>query len=429
MGKNGNLVCDEPFMTYVNTPFRGKVKSMHLVSDACGYPPDSQKGKEVVQFVTLYRDGRLQFLGTDSSFNQTRQKTGYVLANDAKRWLEIAAAYFSRKHETKLIQNDFGGYWELRLVNTKGEMFRFDGEWVNHHVFKKKKLSLLSAWLREISGIRDLYGFDGNNRLRDVRKITAELRRRGGIRVTTEESGRVLYASAKAWINQEKLILDLDRKTVEISRNSYSWGKMTQRYEFRKDRKGFAKRFYSKFDGPDLFLYTGDDLAGDDARRTPRERELNYKITLDYRKGPSRVIKGRFDRQGLPTEFGIFAEFVKTELYSFPEAQELMNPDFYERRRYGDDEYIFCSVIFKEKGKHYYYLTDDETIDTGDVVLVPVGPENKIVPAYVVDIEYFTGEDAPYPVERIKKIVHKCTEEDMEMEIGRDIDLAPDDIE
>ena len=35
-------------------------------------------------------------------------------------------------------------------------------------------------------------------------------------------------------------------------------------------------------------------------------------------------------------------------------------------------EYIFCSVIFGEKGKPYYYLTIDDSIEVGDYVEVLV---------------------------------------------------------
>ena len=65
-------------------------------------------------------------------------------------------------------------------------------------------------------------------------------------------------------------------------------------------------------------------------------------------------------------------------------------------------EYIFCSVIFGEKGKPYYYLTIDDSIEVGDYVEV-LGMHFPSV-AKVVKIEKFSKNNAPYDVEKVKSI-------------------------
>jgi len=70
-------------------------------------------------------------------------------------------------------------------------------------------------------------------------------------------------------------------------------------------------------------------------------------------------------------------------------------------------KYIFCKVQFKGSYKHYTYQTDDETLAVGDIVDVPVGKNNEIVQARLVEIGYFDEYEAPFPVDRIKKIIGK----------------------
>lgn len=78
-------------------------------------------------------------------------------------------------------------------------------------------------------------------------------------------------------------------------------------------------------------------------------------------------------------------------------------------------EYIFCSVTFDEGYKSYYYLTDDDSIEVGDFVLVPVGKENHETVVEVVNIEYFSEENVPLPVEKTKRIIRKCADEDFDL--------------
>ena len=69
------------------------------------------------------------------------------------------------------------------------------------------------------------------------------------------------------------------------------------------------------------------------------------------------------------------------------------------------DEYIFCSVVFSEGGKSYFYLSDDEDIRCGDYVTVPVGRRNEESTGRVVEVEIFKGQDAPIPVDNLKYII------------------------
>ena len=61
--------------------------------------------------------------------------------------------------------------------------------------------------------------------------------------------------------------------------------------------------------------------------------------------------------------------------------------------------------------KTYYYRTEDDEIEEGDLVLVPVGPDNHEAVAFVDKVEYFYKEDVPFPLEKTKFILEKYDEE------------------
>lgn len=77
-------------------------------------------------------------------------------------------------------------------------------------------------------------------------------------------------------------------------------------------------------------------------------------------------------------------------------------------------KYIFCKVQFKGNYKSYSYRTDDETLAVGDIVDVPVGRYNDITQARITEIAYFDEYEAPFPIDRIKKIIGKHIANDWE---------------
>ena len=92
---------------------------------------------------------------------------------------------------------------------------------------------------------------------------------------------------------------------------------------------------------------------------------------------------------------------------------EILDHSVYSKARRRQSEYIYCSVIFDEGYKSYYYLTDDDSIEIGDFVLVPAGNHEAVVE--VVNIEYFSEDDVPLPIEKTKRIIRKCTDDDFDL--------------
>lgn len=70
---------------------------------------------------------------------------------------------------------------------------------------------------------------------------------------------------------------------------------------------------------------------------------------------------------------------------------------------------------FDEGYKSYYYLTDDDSSEVGDFVLVLAGKDNHEAVVEVVNIEYFSEENVLLPIEKIKRIIRKCKDEDFDL--------------
>lgn len=105
-------------------------------------------------------------------------------------------------------------------------------------------------------------------------------------------------------------------------------------------------------------------------------------------------------------------------LFTFYSLGERLDPSVYSKAKRRKSEYIFCSVTFDEGYKSYYYLTEDDSIEVGDFVLVPVDKDNHEAVVEVVNIEYFSEENVPLFVKKTKPVIGKCIDEvvDLPME-------------
>lgn len=72
-------------------------------------------------------------------------------------------------------------------------------------------------------------------------------------------------------------------------------------------------------------------------------------------------------------------------------------------------------VEFEDGCKSYYYISDDDSIQVGDFVIVPAGKDNHEAVVEVVKEEYFAEENVPLPMEKTKHIIRKCTEDDFNL--------------
>ena len=200
---------------------------------------------------------------------------------------------------------------------------------------------------------------------------------------------------------KERMIIDYESETIEYIRRLGSECEVTQKLYVQDG----IRELLEDIDVDELFgeVEGGSSDVSDNSSET-----RDYTITVDFKKRPQRVFRGVYDKTGLPKYWGDFA-YNLWEFIHFYDSEEILNPNFIYRKRKPanqDYDYIYCSVVFSEGGKTYYYLADeDDDIGIGDRILVPVGEYGHQAEASVTDIEYFSAEKVPMPVERMKSII------------------------
>ena len=66
--------------------------------------------------------------------------------------------------------------------------------------------------------------------------------------------------------------------------------------------------------------------------------------------------------------------------------------------------YLYYDVVPKGMKKAYSYLCDSE-IETDALVLIPFGEDNNVIAGKVVDINQYSENEVPYPIEKTKHII------------------------
>ena len=174
--------------------------------------------------------------------------------------------------------------------------------------------------------------------------------------------------------------------------------------------QGGVEGLLDDIDADDLF---GEIEGNPDAVVDNPLETKDYTITVDFKKGPQRVIQGTYDKKSLPEFWSDFADSI-WQFMRFYGMGEILDPAVYEKIKRRRNDYIYCSVEFDEGYKSYYYIADEDDISVGDYVIVPVGKDNHHSVAEVVKVEYFSEEDVPLPLDRTKHIIRKCTDEDFD---------------
>ena len=126
-----------------------------------------------------------------------------------------------------------------------------------------------------------------------------------------------------------------------------------------------------------------------------------------YRQEP-RIISGKYDKQGLPKDWPEFIESLY-DFISFYGLGEMFDKKQYEKTYRKKNDYIFLSVKFGDYGKPYYYLTDDDSIQIGEQVVVPVGDEGAERIVSVSKKQYFQADNVPMSLEKVKSIIGRFT--------------------
>lgn len=184
---------------------------------------------------------------------------------------------------------------------------------------------------------------------------------------------------------REKLTLDRREKTLTLD-------KLNSAHCYR-----FGKDIGKLFDAAQKFF---DALEVGDLQR---DYPAQIKIELIRHDGSIENFDAIYTELCLPglssfvNELKSFITDLTAEIFT-PVAEEIES---------AQGKYILCKVQFDGSYKHYTYQTEDETLAVGDIVDVPVGKNNDMNQARIVEIGYFDEYELPIPLERIKTIIGK----------------------
>lgn len=383
--------------------FEGTPKKVRIVSNNICYGPYPEPTDEVEQHLTINAEGQVWFSAFTygqgfGEYEKARTKNYKIEKEVATKVLNSVAAYFSQEYN-EIFATDIGD-WQMELTNTDDEIFKFRGSLCADFEVDGTDLSDL---IRDSLKMDDLYVFDGNCKPDKVNRIRVDYHRVTRIKPKQPINNNTEYVT---WDYTEQLIVDRKSETIEHIQNIGTGCVVSRKYKV----EGGIESLLDDLEADDLFL----NVVGNppDVVESPNETK-DYIITLDFKKSMPRIIKGTYDKNGLPDDWAEFAEtvFNVMRFYGFG---EILDPSVYNKVKRRKNDYIFCSVTFDEGYKSYYYLTDDDSIEVGDFVLVPAGKDNHTAIVEVVNIEYFSEEEAPLPVDKTKYIIRKCTDDDFD---------------
>lgn len=368
--------------------FQGEIKKIRIVSNLGGYGPMPEPDEEVEQRITVNNKGQVRFTGRTAGYNREQsRKLNFQLDSHSTDKLLTAVADYFRNDTTRIFATDIG-HWTLELTNTIDETYYYDGSLCADFVHKGSDLSEL---VRDTLNMNELYVFDGKSYSDLIERITLDY-----YKVTQIHAKDMLEMTRRDY--SEQLLIDRKVGVLEHTLNRGAGNKSYHKYEAEND----VHRLLRRFEAEDFFNHIEGNPK--DVLETPDE-ETYYAIKIDYKNSPHRIITGTFDKKGLPEDYPDFAERVSA--FIDHSSGDVLNSSIYEQAKRRHSDYIYCSVVFSESSKEYYYLTDDESIGLGDRVLVPVGKDGHEATVQVIDIEYFAEEDVPLPIDKMKRIIRK----------------------
>ena len=372
--------------------FHGNVKKVKIHSNNMGYGFLPREGTEVEQHLTITDDGRVWLtryaISEDLNFaklTKTEQRQFKISSDKAKFLLDKYTKYFRDEYEISFA-TDVGSF-EMQITDDEGKTAYFIGPLICEFEVDGYDLSQLT---RDTVEDQTLFVFD-NNEFERIERIT----------IDHEHKKKIVAADGQVvtWNPTNHIVIDRKTDTIEYTYKIGTECDVTRKYHVAQG----VSNFLDELEYQNLFVeFEEKELDA----IIPEDDEATYTATVDFLRGPSRIVAGRYDKQGLPIDWPEFIEDLY-DFMSFYGFGEMFDEKQYGRTYRKTNDYIFLSVRFGEYGKTYYYLTEDDTIQVGDQVVVPVGSEGKERIVEVAKKEYYSSDRVPMPIEKVKSIVGK----------------------
>ncbi len=375
--------------------FFGNVKKVKIHSNnVCfGYCP--KKGDEVEQHLTITEDGRIWLtryaINEDLNFadyEKTEQKQFKIEPDKAQMLLSKFTKYFRDEYEINFA-TDVGSF-EMWIDDDEGKKAYFVGPLISEFVVDGFDLSQL---VRDTLNDQTLFVFDDNN-YEKIKRITIDYRFTSVI-IPADESADI------TWEYKDHLVIDRQTETIEDTLQLAEQCDVTRKYHVADG----ISSFLDDLDIETLFTEFNEPEA--DILPSP-EGTAEYEVKVEFYRQEPRIISGKYDKQGLPKDWPEFIESLYAFI-SFYGFGEMFDKKQYEKTYRKKNDYIFLSVKFGDYGKPYYYLTDDDSIQTGEQVVVPVGDEGAERIVRVSKKQYFQADNVPMSLEKVKSIIGRFT--------------------
>lgn len=381
--------------------FHGKAKKIKIISNCLCYGPMPQPDDEAEQHLSITEDGMVFFssynYGNGDKYIKAKTHNFRLEPGSAENILKLIGDYFSNEFDVPYATDV--GDWKLFITNSDDVTFNFTGSLCP----MISELENVSSAIRIKLDMPELLVFDGQANADRIEKIAIDYRRVTKIKPKEPFNPDIEYVT---WDYSEHLTIDRASETLEHIQNIGSGCTVSRKYQVENGIIAFLDDHYSS----DIFSCIKGNPS--DAIDDPLETK-DYTITIDLLYGGQHVISGSFDKNGLPEDFPDLAEEI-INFMCFYGMGEILDPSVYGKAKRKNSDYIFCSVEFEEGGKSYYYLTDDDTLKIGDTVLVPTGKDGRTATVEIINIEYYSEDNVPFPLDKAKRVIRKFTDDDFE---------------
>lgn len=398
-GRLVSITCSTDPPPYV---FYGNIKRVKINSCNVCYGPSPEEDDEIEQHLTITDDGRVwisryAFGGGLNKHRKIEQKQFKIGAVQAKFLLDKYTEYFKNEYEMPFATDV--GRFDMQITDDEGNYAFFIGSLCSQFEVDGFNLSQLT---RDIIGDQTLFVFDGAN----SDKIK---------RVKIDYYSKKVFPSEDIptgiiWKTEDHVLIDRKSETIEYEQKIADECGVLRKYHVAEG----VSSFLDGFDAGSIF--TEIPNANDNIEEIDRNDVADYEITVEFYRHQPRKLSGKYDKLGLPVDWPDFID----DLYmfmSFYGFGGLFDENQYERTYRKKDDYIFLSVQFNDYGKTYYYLTDDDSIEADDKVVVPVGNGNAERIVRVAQKEYFSADAVPMSIDRVKYIIRKFDDADNRQKI------------
>lgn len=382
-------------VTVENNIFQGVPQKIQITSNYSSWNSSSDFNLAATQQLTVSDIGMVVFtefyLDTDIP-NSTQSSDFKIEKNQAHKLLTVFSNYFKQKHH-ELLATDVGT-WDVELTNTEGIVYEYHGSFLDNLETEGINLSDLT---REVIGRRDLYVLDGNFEPDLITRITLKYHKVSQI-LADNTSGQALW-SLKPCERFEKVVVDRAAETITHTQKIDTTVNISHKYQIKDGVSNLL-------DSLKVTRPFSNDQSSSKYLIDPDTESEDYIIVVNYKYQEPFVIKGNYTKDGWPGGLLDFLSAIRQLINSYSSGNLLSSPLAQEIKKIPHD-YILLSVSFFNSDQTYYYLTEDDSIEVNDRVIVPVGDDHHEVSVKVVNKEYYDREDMPISLQDVKYIVRK----------------------